>query len=109
MDSVCITASIRYLRRLWWRVRAWASSQLPREGIRDVGMRQRVAVAGGGLVEHPDARMIGLRVGEGMDHIAKREQRPACAGRSHFCLEGIALGLRCDRIGGAVHRKNGGF
>ena len=79
------------------------------EGIGDVSVRERVAMPGGGPVVHPDARMVGLRVGKGMDHIAEREQRPACPGRSHFRLEGVPLGLRRDRIGGAVHRENGGF
>ena len=79
---------------------------LPGKRIGDVGVRQRVAMAGGRLVVDGDARQLCLRVGEGMHHVAERQQRPARAGRRHLRLESVALGLRRDRIGGAVHRQH---
>ena len=72
-------------------------------------MRERVAVAGGRLVPLRHPRHVCGRVGERMHHVAECQQRPARAGRRHLGLEGVALGLRRDRIGGPVHGKDRGL
>src|SRR6516225_11937942 len=110
MDSVCIEASARGIGiRLLCRARQRATAPLARKSVRDEGMGKRIAMAGGRLVVYGHASRVGLRVGEGMVYVAEREQRPARSGIRHLGLEGVALGLRRDWIGGAVHGKDRGF
>src|SRR5262249_38065182 len=107
MDSVCIEASARRIGiRLLCRERRRATVPLARKSVRDEGMGKRIAVAGGRLVVYGHASRVGLRVGEGMAHVAEREQRPARSGLRHLGLEGVALSLRRDRISGTVHGKD---
>src|SRR5262249_29390737 len=107
MDSVCIEASARRIgMRLSCRARRRATVPPADKGVRDEGMGKRVAMAGGGLVVYRDPSRVGLRVGKGMAYFAEREQRPARSGLRHLRLEGVALGLRRDRISGAVHGED---
>ena len=74
-----------------------------------IGMRERIAVAGGRLAVDGHSRNALPRVGEGVHHVAEGEQRPARAGLCHLRLEGIALGLGRDWIGGTVHGEHLGL
>src|SRR6516225_6019696 len=110
MDSVCIEASARRMgMRLSCRARRRATVPPADKGVRDEGMGKRVAMAGGRLVVYSHASRVGLRVGEGVAHVAEREQRPARSGIRHLGLEGVALGLRRDRISGTVHGEDRRF
>ncbi len=95
--------------RLSCRARQRATVPLARKSVRDEGMGKRIAVAGGRLVVDGYAGRVGLRVGKGMVYVAEREQRSAGSGLRHLGLEGVALGLRRDRISGAVHGQDRGF
>src|SRR5262252_5262535 len=106
MDSVCIEGSpredgTRLSRRDWRR----ATVPLPGKGVGDEGMGERITVAGGGLVVDGAAGRVGLWIGEGVVHVAEREQCPACPGIRHLRLECVPLGLRRDWVGGAMHGK----
>src|SRR5262245_65014399 len=70
-------------------------------------MGKRIAMAGGRLVVYGDASRVGLRIGEGMVYVAECKQCPARSGLRHLGLEGVALGLRGDRISSAMHGKDG--
>src|SRR5262249_60123356 len=92
MDSVCIEASARRIgARLLCRARQRATVPLACKSVRDEGMGKRIAMAGGRLVVYGHASRVDLRGGEGMVHVAEREQRPARSGLPHLGLQGVTL------------------
>src|SRR5258707_12289218 len=109
MDSVCMEGSAREGARLSRRGLPRATVAPADEGVGHEGMGERIAVPGGRLVVDRDAGRVLLRIGEGMAEVAEGEQRPARAGGRHLRLEGIARGLRGDRIGSARHGENRRF
>ena len=72
-------------------------------------MGKRIAVTGGGLVVDGHSGVVGLRIGEGVDDVAERHERPARACRRHLRLERVALGFGCNRIGGTMNREHCGL
>src|SRR5260370_39042794 len=93
MDSVCMEGSAREEARLSRRGLLRATAAPAGEGVGDEGMGERIAVPGGRHVIERDAARLLLRLGEGMEEVADREQGRARARAPHLSLECTATGL----------------
>src|SRR2546423_9974855 len=92
MEKLCMGISAGALRALcrWRDGRAIcheANLNATCECIGNECVRERITVAGRGLIVHRPSRHTDCRIGGGMDADAQDEQRPACSGLRHLRLE----------------------